>query len=296
LKKRYKIWIVKNLQSKVITNLVILIFSIIILSECVSHTAGYLTPQSQVIKQRYWRANSYLFGCFMEGTKYQTPIFQFDGRKPGSTILILGGTHGNEPAGFEAAYRLLETLSKNPITAGKVFIVPEANRVAVAQKSRRISVPEEIDIERGNLNRCYPGGPEGLPMEQEAYQITQFIRRQNVDLFIDLHESPKFHLESRDAKGNYYGLGQTLIYTPNEEATWLAMIVADELNARIPEKIKQFSLVEHPIESSAAWSAGKHFNIPAFTIETCKKLPLEERIQYQLEILNSILREQGMIQ
>ncbi|HEX9974234.1 MAG TPA: hypothetical protein VGD14_19350, partial [bacterium] len=113
---------------------------------------------------------------------------------------------------------------------------------------------------------------------------------------IDLHESPKFHLESRDAKGNYYGLGQTLIYTPNEEATWLAMIVADELNARIPEKIKQFSLVEQPIESSAAWSAGKHFNIPAFTVETCKKLPLEERIQYQLEILNSIFREQGMIQ
>jgi predicted deacylase len=232
----------------------------------------------------------------MEGTKYQTPIFQFDSRKPGSTILILGGTHGNEPAGFETAYRLLAQLSKNSIKAGKIFIVPEANRVAVAQKSRRISVPEGIDIERGNLNRCYPGGQEGLPMEQEAYQITQFIRRQNVDLFIDLHESPKFHLESRDAKGNYYGLGQTLIYTPNEEATWLAMIIADALNARISEKIKQFSLVEHPIESSAAWSAGKHFNIPAFTVETCKKLPLEERIQYQLDILNVMFHEKGMLE
>ncbi|MCI0494173.1 succinylglutamate desuccinylase/aspartoacylase family protein [candidate division KSB1 bacterium] len=232
----------------------------------------------------------------MEGTKYQTPIFRFDSHNEGPIILILGGTHGNEPAGFEAAYRLLETLAKNPIKAGKIFIVPEANRQAVAHNNRRIPVPDGIDFERGNLNRCYPGSSDGLPMEQEACQITQFIRRQNVDLFIDLHESPKFHLESKDAKGNYFGLGQTLIYTPNEEATWLAMIVADELNARIPEKIKQFSLVEHPIESSAAWSAGKHFNIPAFTVETCKKLPLEERIEYQLDILNLIFREKGMLE
>jgi predicted deacylase len=286
----------KNIQSKIITHFIILFFGIAVLSNCAIRTAAYLTPQGQVIKQQYWRANSYLFGYFMEGTKYQTPIFKFDSRKEGPTILILGGTHGNEPAGFETAYRLLAQFSTTPIQAGKIFVVPEANRVAVSHKNRRISVPEGIDFERGNLNRCYPGDPAGLPMEREAYQITEFIRSQNVDLFIDLHESPKFHLESRDVKGNYYGLGQTLIYTPNEEATWLAMLVADELNSRISEKMKQFSLVEHPIESSAAWSAGKHFNIPAFTVETCKKLPIEERIQYQLEILNLIFREKGMIE
>lgn len=231
----------------------------------------------------------------MEGTAYQTPIFKFDSQQPGPAILILGGTHGNEPAGFEAAYRLLKILSTNQIKTGKIFIVPEANRMSVANNNRRIPVPEGIDFERGNLNRCYPGDPEGLPMEQEAHQITQFIRREKIDLFIDLHESPKFHLESKDAKGNYYGLGQTLIYVPNEEATWLAMIVADALNARIAEKMKQFTLVEHPIESSAAWSAGKQFDIPAFTVETCKQLPLEERVSYQLEILKLIFREKGML-
>ena len=104
----------------------------------------------------------------------------------------------------------------------------------------------------------------------------------------------KFHLESKDEKGSYKGLGQTLIYTPNDEATWLAMVVVDEMNSSIFERIKQYSLVERPIESSSAWSAGNHFGIPAFTVETCKQLPLEERVEYQVRIVNIILREKGI--
>lgn len=209
--------------------------------------------------------------------------------------MILGGTHGNEPAGFEAAYKLIQQFSNANLKAGEIFIIPEANRVSDSLKSRRIAVPRGVDIEKGNLNRCYPGKADGLPMEQLAYQITQFIKEHGIDLFLDLHESPKFHLESKDKKGSYHGLGQTLIYTPGDEATWLAMVVADEMNSSIVERIKQFSLVEHPIKSSAAWSAGKYFKIPAFTIETCKQLPLAERVKYQVQIVNILLREKGII-
>ena len=230
----------------------------------------------------------------MKGTKYQTPIFHFNSENQGDAVMILGGTHGNEPAGFEAAYRLIQQFSNSDLKMGEIFIIPEANRVADSLNSRRIPVPKGVDIEKGNLNRCYPGNPDGLPMEQLAYQITQFIKEHEIDLFLDLHESPKFHLESKDEKGSYKGLGQTLIYTPNDEATWLAMVVADEMNGSIFERVKQFSLVERPIESSSAWSAGNHFGIPAFTVETCKQLPLEERVEYQVRIVNIILKEQGI--
>lgn len=296
MKQKLEIWNINTVQSRAVRQLIFLIFAAIFLIQCAAHTGAYLTSESRSVRQQFWKNNSFLFGYFMEGTKYQTPIFKFDSYKPGSTILILGGTHGNEPAGFEAAYRLLQKLAQNPIKAGKIFIVPEANRLAVAHNNRRIPVPEGYDFERGNLNRCYPGDSTGLPMERAAYQITEFIRTQKVDLFIDLHESPKFHLESKDVKGNYYGLGQTLIYTPNEAAIWLAMIIADSLNSKIPEKINQFSLVEYPIEHSGAWSAGKYFNIPAFTTETCKKLALEDRIQFQLDILNLMFREKGVFE
>ena len=277
--------------------LLLILFTILIgmIFSCAAPTRFYLTQTSQQIKNDSWRSDSLLYVYLMEGSQYQTPIFHFKNEGEGASVIILGGTHGNEPAGFEAAYRLIQQFSNAKLKTGEIFIIPEANRVADSLNSRRISVPKGIDIEKGNLNRCYPGNPDGLPMEQLAHQITQFIRDHNIDLFLDLHESPKFHLESRDEKGSYKGLGQTLIYTPNDEATWLAMVVADEMNSTIFEKMKQFSLVERPIESSAAWSAGKHFGIPAFTVETCKQLPLEERVEYQVRIVNIILREKGII-
>ena len=231
----------------------------------------------------------------MEGTAFQTPIFHFRSDQPGPTAMILGGTHGNEPAGFEAAYHLIKQFAAASLKTGELFIVPEANRLADSLQSRRIAVPDGTDKERGNLNRCYPGDPEGLPMEQEAYQITTFIKERGVDLFIDLHESPRFHLESKDEKGAYRGLGQSIIYTPDDQANWLAMIAVDEVNKSLPSGLTQFSLVEQPIEKSAAWSAGKFCHIPAFTIETCKKLPLTERVYYQVKIVNVILREMGMM-
>jgi hypothetical protein len=40
-----------------------------------------------------------------------------------------------------------------------------------------------------NLNRCYPGRPKGYLTERVAFGIMEIIRREKVDLGIDLHES-----------------------------------------------------------------------------------------------------------
>ncbi len=292
---RYKISIKFIRRSCSLGTLLLLVILIGILFSCAAPTRFYLTAESQQIKQQIWNSESFLYGYLMVGTKYQTPIFHFDSGLEGSSILILGGTHGNEPAGFEAAYRLIQQFSNTNLKAGEIFIVPETNRIADSLNSRHIQVPKGVEIEKGNLNRCYPGNPDGLPMEQLAHQITQFIKMHQIGLFLDLHESPKFHLESKDEKGSYHGLGQTLIYTPTEEATWLAMIVADEMNSLIMDRMKKISLVEQPIEGSGAWSAGTHLEIPAFTVETCKQLPLEERINYQVRIVNIILSEKRIL-
>ncbi|MBL7094406.1 succinylglutamate desuccinylase/aspartoacylase family protein [candidate division KSB1 bacterium] len=255
----------------------------------------YLTKTSREIHENFWGQESMIFGYLMENTQFQTPIFHFKSGQDGPIVLILGGTHGNEPAGFEAAHRLLEQFSKSSLKKGQIFIIPEANKLADYNQNRRIPVPKGVDIEFGNLNRCYPGNPDGLPMEQVAYEITQLIKKQKVNLFLDLHESPVFHMEQKSKTSEYHGLGQTLIYTPNEKAAWLGMVVIDFLNDQIPPGNKQFSMIENPIKHSAAWSAGINFNIPGFTVETCKKLPLEERVRYQMDVVNVMLKEMGMI-
>lgn len=275
----------------------ILLVSLIVmlLASCAAPTRFYLTPASQQIKQLFWKSDSSFHGFLMKGTKYQTPIFHFKSENEGTSVMILGGTHGNEPAGFEAAYYLIRQFSTTWLKTGEIFIIPEANRIADSLNSRRIPVPKGVAIEKGNLNRCYPGNPDGLPMERLAHQVTQFMMEHEIDLVLDLHESPKFHLESKDENGSYIGLGQTLIHTPNDEATWLALVVLDEVNSTIFNRMQQFSLVECPIESSAAWVAGKQFGIPAFTIETCKQLPLAKRVEYQVKIVNIILMEKGIL-
>ncbi|MFZ5515645.1 MAG: succinylglutamate desuccinylase/aspartoacylase family protein [Candidatus Zhuqueibacterota bacterium] len=278
---------------KLTRSIVVLLLGCLI--QCAATSGDYLSNQAREIHQQFWSPNAHLIDYLMKGTPYETPLFHFKGETDGPVVMILGGTHGNEPAGFEAAHCLLRQFTEAPIKSGEIFIIPETNRVADSLSERRIPVPDGMDIELGNLNRCYPGIKDGLPMEQMAYAITELIREHRVSLFLDLHESPVFHLQSREKDGSYHGLGQTLIYTINEEATWLAMVVLDQINADIPAGMEQFSVIESPIELSAAWSAGKFFQIPAFTVETCKQLPLEKRVKYQIDIVNIMLREKGMI-
>ncbi len=264
---------------------------------CAAPKSTVLTTESQTIKDRFDLSGSHFHGVLMKGTVYETPVFRFKGSETGLSVLIIGGTHGNEPAGFEAAYRLLERFSRISPKRGQVFIIPEANRVAVSLTDRRAPIPDGIDIERGNLNRCYPGDPQGFPMERVAHEIIELARHETVDLLLDLHESPRYHLaaDSKDEEGQYHGLGQTLIYTPNDKAAWLGIVTLDELNREIPAGIKQFSLVERPIDRSAAWAAGSLLDIPGFTIETCKQLPLETRIEYQVRIVLRMTQEMGLL-
>src|SRR5437867_9239804 len=39
----------------------------------------------------------------MAGTPYETPLYIRGSGNPGKTVLVLGGVHGNEPAGWLAA-------------------------------------------------------------------------------------------------------------------------------------------------------------------------------------------------
>ncbi|MBN2090660.1 succinylglutamate desuccinylase/aspartoacylase family protein [candidate division KSB1 bacterium] len=226
----------------------------------------------------------------MSETKYETAVFRFQSKTEEPAIIIIGGTHGDEPAGFEAAYRLLDYFSKNHPLKGTIYIIAEANKMAVMQGERRIPVPESVEIEAGNLNRCYPGRPNGLPIQRLAYQITEFIKLHQIQLLIDLHESPFFAHEIKSVDGECSVPGQCIIYTGNELATHLSYQVHEQINQQITSSKKKFTLKEGPIKNSAAWLAGEHFNIPGFTIETCKKLPLEERVQFQVAITLNFLK------
>ena len=225
----------------------------------------------------------------MEGTPYQTPAYIFDSGKPGSNIIILGGTHGDEPAGYEASLRLVNIFQQKPPKTGKIILAPLANRQSVLNFNRRIPVPEGTDRERGNLNRCYPGKKYGLPMEQMALQIEELARENKVNVFIDIHEARYLHLNTPKESYRDKGLGQTIIYSPNESSSWLVINMLDEINSTISDPDLQFSALEKPILHSAAWWAGKELGIAAFTFETTQSLEMQLRIDYHLKLVKIVL-------
>ena len=44
-------------------------------------------------------------------------------------------------------------------------------------------------VEIRNVNRCWPGRPDGSLSEQTAYAAMQLIREKNINIFVDLHEA-----------------------------------------------------------------------------------------------------------
>ena len=252
------------------------------------------TLKIQQIRQKFSEIGDVEHRMLLEDTTYQTQAYFFDSQKPGPAILILGGTHGDEPAGYESAFRLLEYFHQNPPNKAKIIIIPEANRLAVENFNRRVPVPKGVDKEKGNLNRCYPGKEDGFPMQQMAYQIQKLAIENNVQTFIDLHEARRPHLDT-DPEGETKGLGQTIIYYPNEASTILVINMLDGMNASLQDPSAKFSSLERPIKNSAAWWAGETLGIAAFTFETSRSFSLDQRIEFHLKLVEIVLESMEML-
>ena len=97
----------------------------------------------------------------------------------GPSVLLTGGNHGDEYEGITALLKLANTLKAEEVH-GRVIIVPMMN-VPAAQVGRRTS-----PMDGGNLNRSFPGNPDGTVTEQIADYFTRYLVPL-VDVVLDLH-------------------------------------------------------------------------------------------------------------
>lgn len=162
----------------------------------------------------------------IKGTWADTPVYVFDSGVPGGSALILGGTHPYEPATTLMAYVVMENIH---VTKGRVLVIPHADRSASTQgvpgnaypKFYHVKTPWGVQKfrvgDRGtnpldqwpdpftyihypsgqnlayedirNLNRAYPGKPDGTLTERLAFAIMELIRQEKIDLYVDTHEA-----------------------------------------------------------------------------------------------------------
>ncbi|RAR52874.1 hypothetical protein C7401_13066 [Paraburkholderia unamae] len=101
------------------------------------------------------------------------------GTDTGPTVLLTGGNHGDEYEGPVALFKLLQRLPSMKIR-GRIIVIPALNFPAFANGSRT------SPIDRGNLNRLFPGARNGQPTEMIAHYVeTELLPR--ADVVIDLH-------------------------------------------------------------------------------------------------------------
>lgn len=97
----------------------------------------------------------------------------------GPTLLLTGGTHGDEFEGPIALAKLMRRMEGMAV-AGRLIVVPGLNFPALTAGTRT------SPIDRGNLNRMFPGARDGTPTQMIAHWVeTELLPR--ADVAVDLH-------------------------------------------------------------------------------------------------------------
>jgi len=162
----------------------------------------------------------------VRGTVNDLNVYVLEGAKPGGSVLVLGGTHPEEPAGRLAAWILAENAA---LARGRLFVILSANRSGTTVTRLGGAYPPDFTIptpwggqtfrmgdrwtnpldqwpdpevfihypsrqelayvDIRNLNRAFPGRPNGTLTERTCFAITELIRREKIDIAIDLHEA-----------------------------------------------------------------------------------------------------------
>ncbi len=162
----------------------------------------------------------------LAGSVNDCNVYVLEGEEPGGAVLVLGGTHPEEPAGRLTTWILAENAA---LSKGRMFVIPTANRSGSTVTRLGGAYPTTFTIPTGwggqrfrmgdrwsnpldqwpdpevymhyptgqelayvdirNLNRTFPGRPNGTLTEKTCYAILELVRREDIDIALDLHEA-----------------------------------------------------------------------------------------------------------
>ena len=144
------------------------------------------------------------------GDSWPIPVTILHGSRPGPTITILGGVHGDELTGPSPCTHLLSnafTDEGKPLDptkmAGTIRIVPIVNLPGYRAKSRYF--PDGRD-----LNRHFPGDPKGSTTKRVAAQTWKYLFS-DADAIVDLHSAGKGRSNMPQIRANLAHAGSNIL-------------------------------------------------------------------------------------
>jgi predicted deacylase len=118
------------------------------------------------------------------GVEIATTVHTYEGATNGPTVYVQAAQHGQEINGTETLRRVHDYLtSADGSFAGRVVAVPVANPLTFDHVS--YTTPEQLDSVNPNMNRVWPGDPEGTLHERMAARLWEYAG--DADAIVDLH-------------------------------------------------------------------------------------------------------------
>ncbi len=191
----------------------------------------------------------------------------YDTKIDGPIVLMLGGTHGNEPAGYHSLNKLKVELDKKIIQLkrGKLIIIPGVNYFALKLGIRYLPI-------FGDLNRKYPTNINDTYKSDSniVNQVVNFTKE--ADFILDFHEGWGYN------RLNKKSMGSTITPTNTDRSHELAKIMLDNVNKTINDVNKKFIILADPeiIKNKLNYS----------NYDYSKSIDIKGSLRYYQKILN----------
>ncbi len=119
------------------------------------------------------------------GQSLLVPVVVIEGAKPGRSMLISAGVHGDELNGIRVIHRLADIVAPDQLT-GRLLLIPGLNQTGLLANNRHF-----IGSGGGgfmvDLNRSFPGNAKGGTADRFLDAVWRGVIKDRVDLAIDLH-------------------------------------------------------------------------------------------------------------
>jgi len=111
---------------------------------------------------------------------YDMPVAVIHGARPGPVLAVAAGAHGSEYASVLAVERLIDAVNPAEVS-GTLLLLPLIN-----VPSFETITPHVNPTDNKNMNRFYPGDPNGTQTDRASFVVTKEVI-DRCDHLIDLH-------------------------------------------------------------------------------------------------------------
>ncbi|MEC8253024.1 MAG: BPL-N domain-containing protein [Planctomycetota bacterium] len=247
-----------------------------------AHLLGALLSLTAALAAQQGRATRSAH-CIAAGTKWQTSAVVIDSGVAGPTALVVGGVHGNEPAGYRAARQA----SGWRVAKGRLVVIPRANELGLRAGTRRMP---GLSKERGDLNRQFPTAARPSPVGELATALWDFVTELSPDFVVDLHEGYDF------TQRNPKSVGSSLIGAEHPGTAALAKAAQAAVNAEIAADDLKFVLKKRAVNGSLIRAVVEQLQVPALILETTtKSQAYAVRARQHRLMVHALLAHLGMV-